>query len=128
MSTVWHDFTNKRLSTVGMGMAALLVILSLLLGVVLWVGTEGYFFLYPAIDTHFTPRYSETAFRAIEVGMTKAEVIARLGLSFKRESDQGWLYSADGACGWWDFAWLVRAVNFDEQGRVSNLSAIIAYD
>ena len=128
MSTVWHDFTNKRLSTVGMGIAALLVILTLLLGVVLWVGTEGYFFLYPAIDTHFTAGYSETAFRAIEVGMTKAEVTERLGLPFNRTSDQGWLYSQDGALGWWDFVWLVRAVNFDEQGRVSNLSAIIAYD
>lgn len=126
MSTVWHDFTHKRLAPFAMGMSALLIILCLLLA--LLVGKEGYFFLYPAIDTSFTPGYSETAFYAIEVGMTKAEVAERLGFPFNRASDQGWLYSQDGALGWWDFAWLVRAVNFDEQGRVSNLSAIIAYD
>lgn len=126
MSTVWHDFTYKRLAPFAMGLGALLIILCLLLA--LLVGKEGYFFLYPAIDTSFTPGYSERAFHAIEVGMTKTEVVARLGLPFNRASDQGWLYSQDGALGWWDFAWLVRAINFDEQGRVSNLSAIIAYD
>lgn len=128
MSSVWHHFTNKRLSIVTGSVLALFVAASLFLGSILWVGVEGYFFFYPTIDTRFTPGYTEAAFQAIQAGMTKAEVQERLGLPFNPVSDQGWIYSQDGACGWWDFAWLVRAVNFDEQGRVSSLASMVAYD
>jgi hypothetical protein len=105
----------------------LLIILGCGLTMVI-IGPEGYFSPYPAIDTHFAPGYSEQAFQDIQAGMTKAEVLQRLGPPLNRTSDPSWTYSRDGALGVWDFAWLVRAVNFDENGIVKEKVALVAYD
>lgn len=104
------------------------VLLVLGVALTLWVGVEGYFAPYPAIDTRFAPGYSEAGFRSIQVGMTKAEVLQRVGAPFNAVQDQGWMYSQDGACGWWDFAWLMRGVNFDATGRVTDVTTFTAYD
>lgn len=97
-------------------------------GLLLLLRPEGYFYLYPAIDTRYAPQYSEAQFQTIQVGMTKEEVLARLGPSLNKMEDQGWMYSEDNAFRYWDFAWLVRAVNFDSEGRVIEVNASVNYD
>jgi hypothetical protein len=94
----------------------------------LYVGVEGYFPLNPAIDTRFAPGYSEAAWRTIRPGMSKAEVQAALGPPLNNVGDPSWAYSTDGACPWWDFAWLVRTIDFDAQDRVVAVRELIAYD
>ena len=89
---------------------------------------EGYFFPYPAIDTQFAPQYSEAQFEQIKPGMTKEEILTRLGPPLNNPDDPAWIYSNDGAFPFWDFAWLVRNVQFNEEGRVIYTKAFIAYD
>lgn len=89
---------------------------------------EVYFPPYPAVDTRFAPGYSEAAFQRLEVGMTRDEVLDRIGRPLNSLADPYWVYSEDGACALWDFAWLVRGVQFDERGRVVGLTAFVAYD
>lgn len=60
--------------------------------------------------------------------MTKTEVLQLLGPPLNAQRDQAWVYSEDGACPWWDFAWLARGVQFDAQGRVLETRAAIHYD
>lgn len=100
----------------------------LLLLFLAFIGIESYFPLYPAIDTRFAPGYTEQAFAALEVGMTKEEVLQRLGPPLNAQADPAWVYSEDGACGWWDFAWLGRGVQFDAEGRLIETRAAVHYD
>ncbi len=119
-----HLFPSRRI-------VCLLVLLVLGCGLItvgFIIGPEGYFFPCPAIDTHFAPGYSEQKFQDIQVGMTKAEVLQRLGPPLNRTTDPSWVYSRDGALGIWDFAWLVRVVNFDENDIVKEKVAWVAYD
>jgi hypothetical protein len=60
--------------------------------------------------------------------MSRDEVNALLGRPLNNPSDPYWAYSEDGAFGWWDFAWLVRGVMFDDDGNVTGVSAFVAYD
>lgn len=96
--------------------------------VVVRIGIEGYNPFYPAIDTRFAPGYGEAAFAAVQPGMTKVEVLQLLGPPLNAQRDQAWAYSEDGACPWWDFAWLARSVQFDAQGRVVETRAAVHYD
>ena len=111
-------------------MKILVIVLSvsLMMFGLLLLRPEGYFYLYPSIDTHFAPEYTERQFQAIQVGMTKQEVLERLGSPLNAVEDQGWVYSEDNAFPYWDFAWLVRAVNFNSEGRVIEASARVNYD
>lgn len=106
----------------------ILLAIAALIGLLWWVGPEGYFFPYPAIDTRFAPDYSETQFQQIEPGMFKAKVLAKLGLPLNQTDEQGWVYSEDNAFPFWDFAWLVRGIGFDENGKVIHIVAYVAYD
>lgn len=101
-----------------------LAILSLLL----LASTEEYFFLYPAIDTRFAPGYSEAEFHNIQAGMTKEDVLQRLGPPLNTIEEQSWIYSEDNAFPLWDFAWLGRAVQFNAGGEVTHVSAGVFYD
>lgn len=100
-------------------------------------GIETYCPWNPAIDTEFTPGYSEKAFFSIQPGMTEAEVVALLGEPFGKNiwnSWQGddlpcdcWTYSSDGKCGWGDFAHLGRMVMLRD-GVVLALYTPVYYD
>jgi hypothetical protein len=39
-----------------------------------------------------------------------------------------WCYSDDGGFAYWDFAWLYRAVLFNDEGRVTGFQREIYYD
>ena len=93
---------------------------------------ERYFPPWPDVDTRFAPGYSEAGFDALAAGMTRDEVVARLGPPLRRfpvrqtsyqsarpSTVEGWSYSGDGACSWGDFAWLGREVYFDNAGRLT---------
>lgn len=107
---------------------ALGIIGALVLLLLAFSSIESYFPFNPAIDTRFAPGYSEEAFASLQVGMTKDEVLQRLGPPLNAQADQSWVYSEDGACTWWDFAWLARGVQFDPQGRVIETRAVVNYD
>ena len=115
---------NPRLGRV----AGYLVVLFIFLFICLVFFTEGYFFPYPAIDTKFAPQYSEAQFEQIRLGMTKEEILTRLGPPLNNPDDPSWVYSEDNAFPFWDFAWLVRSIQFNANGRVSQKNAFIAYD
>lgn len=119
-----------RLAARAIGLLLAFIVLSgmVFLGAALWAGPEGYFLLYPAIDTRFAAGYSEANFRKVQPGMSKDEVLALLGPPLNDVSHQGWSYSEDGAFPFWDFAWLARGVNFDSEGRVIERTEMIAYD
>jgi hypothetical protein len=89
---------------------------------------EGYCFVWPSIDTVYAADCTERKFGQIKVGMTKAEVVARIGQPLhsqrrgKRhpayaEGDEVWSYTHDGAAPIGDWAWLSRQLIFAE-GRV----------
>lgn len=92
------------------------------------IGVEGCFFPYPAIDTYFASGYSEQKFQEIRAGMTKTEVLQRLGPPLNDTDDLVRVYSRDGALGIWDFAWLVRVVIFDDNSLVRDTEASVAYE
>ena len=50
------------------------------IALVLWVSchSEAYCFWYPSIDTQYSKNYSEAAFRALRIGMSKEQVIEKL--------------------------------------------------
>lgn len=95
-------------------------------------GIEGYFTPYPAIDTYFPPGYDEEKFLSIQPGDSQAHVFELLGEPLERAGHLGvrgtWIYSQDGAFGWWDFAWLFRSVEFDAEGNVLGLRIETHYD
>ena len=130
--TIWQVKKSMVLRASNRRMMKILVTvlgLSLIIfGFLVLLRPEGYFYLYPSIDTRYAPEYDEAAFQVIQVGMSKKEVLARLGPPLNATGDQGWVYSEDNAFPYWDFAWLVRAVNFDLEGRVIEVNARVNYD
>lgn len=128
--TAPHTPPRPRPSRGGRIVAALSLSLigGLFLLLLAFIGIESYFPLYPAIDTRFAPGYTEQAFAALEVGMTKQEVLQRLGPPLNAQADPAWVYSEDGTFGWWDFAWLARGVQFDAEGRLIETRAAVHYD
>lgn len=120
---------QRHLSFIFLLIPLTLTVLSCGLFILLFAfGPEGYFFPYPAIDTRFAPGYSEQAFQQIQVGMTKEEVWKRLGPPLNGVDEPVWIYSEDNAFAFWDFAWLVREIYFDEHGRVDRKESGVAYD
>lgn len=129
MPALFHRSLQRPLSFVLLLIPLTLTVLSCgLLILVVAVGPEGYFFPYPAIDTRFAPGYSEQAFQQIQIGMTKEEVLQRLGPPLNNVGDFVWIYAEDNAFAVWDFAWLMREIAFDEHGRVKAKRAEVAYD
>ncbi len=129
MPAIFHRSLQRSLSFVLLLIPLTITVLSCgLLILVVAVGPEGYFFPYPAIDTRFAPGYSEQAFQQIQIGMTKEEVLQRLGPSLNNVGDFVWIYAEDNAFAVWDFAWLMREIAFDEHGRVKAKRAEVAYD
>ena len=104
------------------------IIGSLFLLLLAFSAIESYFPFDPDIDTRFAPGYSEEAFTSLQVGMSKEEVLQRLGPPLSGQASRTWYYSTDGACPWWDFAWLARNVEFDEEGRIAALITGIRRD
>lgn len=130
--TIWHIKKSMVLRTSSRRMMKILVI-GLSIALVLFsflivLRPESYFYPYPSIDTRYAAEYSEGEFQSIRVGMTKQEVLDRVGPPLNAIKDQGWMYSEDNAFAYWDFAWLVRAVNFDAEGRVIEINARVNYD
>jgi hypothetical protein len=93
-------------------------------------GIESYCYLIPTIDTRYASGCSELRFRLIDVGMTREEVVQRIGQplgkgryhrewhpAYKERGDEIWHYTTDGAAAWGDWAWLSRELIFRE-GRV----------
>lgn len=82
---------------------------------------EGYFPLYPHIDTQFADRFSEANWRRVSTGMTKDEVLRLLGqpLSDTNASTSIWSFSRDAKCTWGDFAWQSKVVVFSPDGVVT---------
>jgi hypothetical protein len=89
---------------------------------------EGYCFVWPSIDTVYAAHCTERKFGQIKVGMTKADVVARIGqpINIHRrgrrhpayaEGDEVWSYTHDGGAPIGDWAWLSRELIFAE-GRV----------
>lgn len=131
-ATIWRVKKSLALRTPRRRMMKILVtMLSISLitfSLLVLLRPEGYFYLYPSIDTRYAPEYDEEAFQTIQMGMSKKEVLERLGPPLNAIEDQGWVYSEDNAFPYWDFAWLVRAVNFDSDGRVIVVSVGVNYD
>lgn len=95
-------------------------------GYLAW-GGESYCILYPGIDTRYAAGFSEKAFATIEVGMTKEEVIRRLGEPFggaPARAGSRWSYTSDGACPWADWAWLGREIVFKDDRVVERISRV----
>jgi outer membrane protein assembly factor BamE (lipoprotein component of BamABCDE complex) len=92
---------------------------------------ETYFPLYPAIGTTFSPDYSENGFNQIRMGMNRAEVQALIGDPLKIapmiNHGEQWYYSQDGG-NFGDFAWLFRAINFNQHGTVTGIERAVFYD
>ena len=96
--------------------------LTVVLGGFFYIVTENYFPLYPHIDTYFAEGYTDEAFAQVEIGMTKAEVEALLGVPLHMHSydygpeydiDMTWAYTQDGAAPIGDFAWDYRVIFFN---------------
>lgn len=82
---------------------------------------EGYFPLYPHIDTVFSSGYSAQGWERVAVGMEKGEVLQLLGrpLTDTNVSPSLWSYSCDGKCWWQDFAWEGKQLFFTQEGVVT---------
>jgi hypothetical protein len=104
-----------------------------LLGIIIWGygRLEVYCYFYPAIDTKFSPGFSEKAFDRISQGMSPSEVRSNLGqplLVFTNKSNlEEWLFTDDGKCSWGDFAWLWRSIVFSNQSVIS-ITREVRYD
>ena len=83
---------------------------------------EGYFPLYPHVDTVFAAGFSHQRWRAVQLGMTKEQVVELLGcpLTNTNRSPNIWWYTADGKCKWNDFAWHSKELQFSPQGVVTS--------
>lgn len=92
---------------------------------------ETYFPLYPAIGTTFAPEYSENGFNQIRIGMNRAEVQTLIGdpldIAPMINNGEQWSYSQDGG-NFGDFAWLFRAITFNQHGTVTGIERAIFYD
>ena len=79
-------------------------------------GGERRSLLWPGIDTHYAPGYSEQAFSTIKPGMTRAQVDALmtrpLAITQVSPDTVRYHYTSDGKCPWGDFAWKGREVLF----------------
>jgi len=125
----------RWLGYIVIGVPALIItmIVTFFLFAMLFLGSEEYFAPFPAIGTSFSPGYSEAGFDQIRVGDLRERVRTLIGDPLT-DCDAGssydlyWCYSIDGGFCCWDFAWLVRAVRFDENGRVSAILRDIHYD
>ena len=98
----------------------------------IWSHTESHCFLYPGIDTHYAPGYSESAFSQVSTGMTIQAVEKLLGSPLHSHTDKDgrlrWCYTGDGKCsGWADFAWLGREIFFRDD-RVVEVFKHVYYD
>ncbi len=93
---------------------------------------EGYNPIFPNIDTRFADNYDEVLFRQINVGDDTCIVISKIGypIEIYKNDDQRfqWNYSTDGKCKEHDFAWLLRAIVIDENGKVIKKYSSIIYD
>ena len=126
MTTIRQE---NRVKTIGLIIIIFIVaVLLLMIGLLAYVGPEGYFFPYPAIDTQFTAGYSEEGFQQIRPGMTKQEVLNLIGPPINSTTHPHWKYSDDNAFPFWDFAWLVRGVTFDDDGNVTDVTQFVAHD
>lgn len=118
------------LQLLGLSLCTIITVVTISFGTLF--GIEGYFTPYPAIDTVFPPDYDEAKFLSIQPGDTQAEVLELIGEPLERAGYLGvrdtWIYSRDGAFGWWDFAWLFRSVEFDAEGIVLGLRIETHYD
>ena len=97
---------------------AVLVGVTIILGLFFYMITENYFPLYPHIDTHFAEDFSIAGFSQIQEGMTESEVDAILGSPLNKSRYAGtdfdalWIYSQDGAAPIGDFAWEQYGISF----------------
>jgi hypothetical protein len=94
-------------------------------------GIEGYFPLYPAIDTVFAPDYSEEGFQQIKIGDNVGRVLELVGPPYGGccpSTRSTWEYSSDGAFCCFDFAWLDRRLNFNGEGLVSEIISEVEHD
>src|SRR6185369_13840979 len=81
--------------------------------------SESYCFFNPGIDTKYAAGYSEQAFSEVTTGMTVETVQHKLGAPLYAQTNREdgrleWYYTNDGKCKWGDWAWLVRAVYFND--------------
>jgi outer membrane protein assembly factor BamE (lipoprotein component of BamABCDE complex) len=94
-----------------------------------WLPTQQYGFSPYPLGTVFAPKYTDVNFRLVRVGMHRDEVVTLLGepLTIYRlgETEQ-WHYAEDrfGL----DFKWLMRIVNFDEDGIVDEINSGVIED
>jgi hypothetical protein len=130
----WRVRVVRILSRIGLIFIGLILIYVLVgVGVYAVFGLESYFEPHPAIDTKFPAGYTEAGFDQIQIGDTHERVRELIGdplerCSHGRSTEYFWCYSDDGGFAYWDFAWLYRAVSFDEAGRVRELYRDIFYD
>lgn len=103
---------------------------------IIYYSTPGRFWFWePQIDTYYAEYYTEEAFVCLQQGMTKEQVWEQLGYPLAITPGIGelnapntiWIYTADGRCEWWNFAWEVRCVYF-QYGRVAYTYSSWAYD
>lgn len=92
---------------------------------------ENYNYLWPSVDTHYAPGFSEAKFAKITNGMASSDVLTLLGQPYytytNRSAEVVWRYTGDAKCPWGDYAWLVRSVTLTN-GCVSEIEKRIAYD
>jgi hypothetical protein len=93
---------------------------------------EGYNPFYPDVDTEFSADFNEDLFQQIKIGDDTASVIKKIGHPLEiyeiNPEEYQWNYSIDGKCKWADFAWLIKAVIIDKEGKVIKKADTIAYD
>lgn len=82
---------------------------------------EGKYIFNLEIDTHFSEGYTESKFQQVSANMTQADITALLGEPLSKQNvanqiefDELWYYSGDGACPWYDFAWVRKQVHFNK--------------
>lgn len=90
--------------------------------------SEGYFPLFPYIDTQFSDGYSFQNWNRVHIGMTTEDVRQILGLPLNSGPALDWIYTRDGKCVWGDFAWEYRYINFSEAGVVTGKVVRWFYD
>lgn len=119
MSEPWQpSIKSKERPFLWIGiLSALTVIGSLWL--YLWYPAQGYGPSHFPVGTRFPPDYTEEKFRLVREGMSHDEVRDLLGESltiYRVGLAEQWHYAEDTV--WWDSRWLMRMIDFNEEGIV----------
>jgi hypothetical protein len=96
--------------------------------------SDGYHPIDPEIDTKFSETFNKEYFWNIKEGDDIDEVIKVLGEPLghmditSHEDPPSYVFSSDGKCEKWGFAWIGYYVSVDQKGKVISRYTEIHYD